>query len=322
MQKSAVIFTKVFMFCYLFKRLLLIPPLMALLSLLTFGLLNLTPSDPAEVAIRLNDLTPTDELITLTRQQLGLDQPFFTRYWHWLGQILQGDFGTSFINKKSVLQEILRTLPNSVYLATVALCFILFLSVALALLCVIKPRSWLDNGIRVGLFLLGAMPNYWLALLLIWWLALKLDYFPVSGMHAPHAVILPAFTLALGYINTYTRLIRGAILAQWQQPYVQYAKARGLPQSAVLFRHIFRNALHSSLIALGMSVPKLLAGTVVIENIFAWNGIGRLCIEAILGRDYPMIQGYMLLMSLLFLIFNWLADWLQMWLDPRLRQSI
>lgn len=301
------------------KRLLFIPLLMWLISFIAFSLINLTPSDPAEVAIRLNDMTVTDELIALTREQLGLNQPFFIRYWHWFTQILQGNFGFSFINKKPVLQEILHALPNTLKLAAVALLFIVFLSTTLALLCAIKPQSWLDNSIRLVLFLLSTMPNYWLALLLIWWLALQLGYFPVSGMTSPHSVILPAFTLALGYISTYTRLIRAAILSQQQQPYVFYAYARGLPKSAVLLRHVLRNSLQTAIIALGMSIPKLIAGTVVIENIFAWNGIGRLCVEAIFGRDYPMIQGYILLMSLLFLIFNLLADWLQTRLDPRLR---
>ena len=305
---------------YFLARFLMIPPLMLLLSLLAFGLLNLTPSDPAEVAIRLNDLTVTDELIELTRQQLGLDQPFLTRYVHWLGQILHGDFGRSFINKKPVLDELLNALPNTLWLAAVALLLIISISLLLALLCLLKPYSWLDNSIRFGLFLLSAMPNYWLALLLIWWLALQQNWFPISGMDQPRAIWLPAFTLALAYINTYTRLIRAAMLSQLQQPYFLYARARGLRQS-MLLGHLLRNGLHSSLSALGTSIPKLIAGTVVIENIFAWNGVGRLCVEAIFGRDYPMIQGYMLLMSLLFLIFNWLADWLQMRLDPRLKMD-
>lgn len=304
---------------YFLKRLLLIPLLMVLLSLFSFILVNLAPSDPAEVAIRLNNMTPTDELIELTRQQLGLDQPFFIRYGHWLWKLLQGDLGVSFISHRPVLQEIWQALPNTLYLALVALCFILLISLSLALLCLLKPHGWLDNFIRFLLFLLSAIPNYWLALLLIWWLALKLDWFPVNGMATSHAVILPALTLGLGYINTYTRLLRGSMLNQLEQPYVLYAHARGLPRWRILWRYVLGNSLHSSLIALGMSVPKLVAGTVVIENIFAWNGIGRLCVEAILGRDYPVIQGYLLLMSFLFLVFNLLADWLKTCLDPRLR---
>lgn len=149
-------------------------------------------------------------------------------------------------------------------------------------------------------------------------MAVQLDLFPVSGMLTHESVILPALTLSLGYIGTYIRLIRGTMLNQLQQPYVFYARARGLPDSIILRKHVLPNSLHTSLIAIGMSIPKLIAGTVVIENIFAWPGIGRLCINAIFGRDYPMIQAYILLMALLFLLSNFIVDLLQQYLDPRL----
>lgn len=305
---------------YFLSRLLLIPPLMLLISLVAFGLLHLVPSDPAEVALRLNDIELTPEIIAQTRQELGLDQPFWQRYWLWLGNALQGDFGRSFINNQPILDEMLNALPTTLLLAGSALTLIVVVSVILAILAMFKPNHALDNSVRAVLFLFTAMPNYWLALLLIWGLAVKLNLFPVGGLEQPQGIILPSLTLALGYIGTYFRLLRGAMLNQLQQPYIFYARARGLSDKRLIFRHVLPNSLHNALTGIGMSIPKLLAGSVVVENLFALNGVGRLCIQAIFGRDYPMIQAYVLLMSALFLGFNLLIDVVQHWLDPRLRK--
>lgn len=305
---------------YLFWRLLAIFPLALIISFIAFILLNLAPSDPAEVALRINEIVPTPEAIEGMRHELGLDKPFFIRYFLWLMSMLQLDFGTSFLTRTPVIQEMLRALPPTLWLAFTALFFTVILTLPLALWSVAKPQSMADKSIRFIVFILTALPNYWLALLLIWGVAVYLDWLPVSGMLSPQSVILPALALSLGYIGTYLRLLRSAMLNQWHQPYVFYARARGLSDKRILHSHILRNSLYSSLTALGMSIPKLIAGTVVIENIFAWPGIGRLCISAIFGRDYPMIQAYILLMSLLFLFFNFVMDAIQLMSDPRLRK--
>ncbi|MBS0848145.1 nickel/cobalt ABC transporter permease [Citrobacter sp. JGM124] len=303
---------------YFLLRLFIMLPLMLVISFIAFLLLNLTPSDPAEVALRINEVVPTDQAISLMRQELGLDRPFLTRYFDWLWNVMHLDFGQSFLTRTPVLHEILTTLPATLWLAIVSLFFIVIISLLLSFLCVFTQDTWVDKVIRGIVFIFTAIPNYWLGLLLIWALAVKLDLFPVSGMMTYKSVVLPALTLSLGYIGTYIRLIRGTMLHQLQQPYVFYARARGLPENIILRKHVLPNSLHTSLIAIGMSIPKLIAGTVVIENIFAWPGIGRLCINAIFGRDYPVIQAYILLMALLFLVFNFVADLLQQYLDPRL----
>ncbi len=306
---------------YFLKRLLMMIPLTLMISFIAFLLINLAPSDPAEVALRVNEIVPTDDAIAGMREELGLNQPFFLRYLVWLWRVLHFDFGTSFLTRTPVIHEIGVALPATLWLAAVALTFIIVSSLILSFLCVVLKNSWMDKAIRGLVFILTAMPNYWLGLLLIWGLAVKLDLFPVSGMMTPHSVILPALTLSLGYVGTYIRLIRGTMLSQLEQPYVFYARARGLSNRRILLKHVLPNSLHTSLIAIGMSIPKLIAGTVVIENIFAWPGIGRLCVNAIFGRDYPMIQAYILLMALLFLAFNFISDILQQALDPRLKRD-
>lgn len=303
---------------YFFLRLLMILPLALIISFIAFLLLNMAPSDPAEVALRINEIVPTDQAIALMKQELGLDKPFLVRYFTWLWNAVHLNFGKSFLTRAPVLNEIVTALPATLWLAAVSLFFIIVISLILSFLCVITHNTLVDKSIRGIIFIFTAIPNYWLGLLLIWALAVQLDLFPVSGMLTHESVILPALTLSLGYIGTYIRLIRGTMLNQLQQPYVFYARARGLPDSIILRKHVLPNSLHTSLIAIGMSIPKLIAGTVVIENIFAWPGIGRLCINAIFGRDYPMIQAYILLMALLFLLSNFIADLLQQYLDPRL----
>lgn len=303
---------------YFVRRLLLMIPLLWLISFIAFALLNLTPLDPAEVALRVNDVTLNEEAIAEVRAQFGLDLPFLQRYGNWLWAVLHLDLGRSFLNHQPVLSELLHALPVTLSLTAVAFVLILFFAFGGAFLCVWKPNSWLDQSIRVLVFILTAIPNFWLALLLMWWLSVHLGWLPLSGLNQPSGIILPAVSLALGYIGTYLRLIRGAMLNQLHQPYVFYAKARGLSEQRILFQQVLPNSLYSIFTALGMSIPKLIAGSVVIENIFALPGLGRLCIQAIFGRDYPMIQAYILLIAVLFLLCNFTVDVLHHWRDPRL----
>lgn len=303
------------------KRLLLMPLMLGLISFVAFSLIHLAPSDPTEVVLRVQDIELTPDIITQTRQELGLDRPFFHRYIDWLGGVIQGDLGRSFITRQPIWAELKQALPTTLFLASTALGFILLIAVPLALLSIRNPNGKLDNSLRGGLFFLTAMPNYWLALLIIWGLAVKLEWFPVSGLASPVGIILPALTLALAYIGIYFRLLRGAMLQQLQQDYVFYAKARGLSTARIVLRHILPNSIHTLLTGLGMSIPKLLAGSVVIENLFALPGLGRLCLQAIFSRDYPMIQAYVLLMACLFLGFNLAVDVLQSRFDPRLKQE-
>ncbi|WOA50967.1 nickel/cobalt ABC transporter permease [Dickeya solani] len=304
---------------YFIKRLFMTLPLAVVMSLVAFSLLNLVPSDPAEVALRVNDIVPTDAAVQLMRHELGLDRPFLQRYLLWLWKVLHVDFGTSFITRQPVWHEFRQALPATLYLAAVSLVMIVTLSLTLGIACAVTENTLFDNVVRSLVFLTVAIPNYWIGLLLLWGLAVNMDLFPVGGMQDERSVILPSCTLMLGYIGTYIRLIRGSMIGNLRQNYVLYARARGLSTPLIIGKHVLVNSLHASLVAIGMSIPKLIAGTVVIENIFAWPGVGRLCLSAIFNRDYPMIQAYMLLMALLFLGCNLLTDLLQAKLDPRIR---
>lgn len=295
-------------------------PLLLCISFLSFAVIQLSPGDPAEVAIRVNGMRPTPELLAETRARLGLDRPFLERYLHWLGQALQGDLGASHTDGKSVTGELAAALPPTLLLAGTAACIVLLCSVPAAMLSACRAGKLPDILLR-GLILLGtSVPAYWAGLLLIWLFAVHWDLLPLGGLDRPSALILPTVTLALPYIAAYTRLLRAAILQTLEQDFVLHARACGRSERAIL-RHVLRNSLRSSLTALGMSLPRLVAGTFVVECIFAWPGLGRLCITAIFNRDLPVIQAYVLLMAALFLFCGRLMELCAALADPRLRHG-
>ena len=305
---------------YLFRRLLNLIPILIGISFLSFVLITLSPSDPAEVAVRVNEVTPTEEVLAETRAKLGLDKPFLTRYVTWLNNSLHGDFGNRYVDDKPVLGEIQKALPATLVLAGAALCLTLVCSLSAGIVCALYEGTFLDRLIRGCVFLGTAMPSFWAGLLLMWLFAVKLDLVPTSGMDGPSSVLLPAATLSLASIATYTRLIRANMIQNQQENYILYARMRGLSERAIT-RHMLKNSLQASLTALGMSLPKLIAGTFVVESIFAWPGIGRLCVTAIFNRDLPVIQAYVLIMAVLFVVSNLLVDILSAAVDPRLRKE-
>lgn len=303
---------------YVVKRLLWMIPILIGISFFSFILINLSPSDPAEVAIRVNEITPTPENIAQMREKLGLDDPFTTRYLRWLGNALHGEFGNSYVNNKAVSSEIAKALPPTLYLAGVSLLIITIVSLGAGVLCARNEDGVADQLIRGVIFVGSAIPGFWAGILLMWLFAVHLRWLPTSGMTTPGSIVLPAVTLSLGYIATYVRLIRNTMIHNKHENYVLYCRVRGLREKAIT-GHVLRNSLQTSLTALGMSIPKLVAGTVVIENIFAWPGIGRLCVTAIFDRDFPLIQAYVLIMAVLFVFCNLLVDLATIWIDPRRR---
>lgn len=308
---------------YVIKRILLTIPLLIVISFVCFVLLHLMPSDPAEVALRVRQVpVVTDEAIAEVRTELGLDEPFLVQYVKWLGGCLTGDLGVSYVNPaRTVAGEIGRCLPATLKLAGVSLVIVLVLSLPLGVLSAVYEDSWFDRLIRGTVFMTTAMPAYWVGLVLIWIFSLQLGLVPTSGSLGWQSIILPAFTVSLSYISTYIRLIRNNMLQNMKKDYVLYANARGLKRRTILVNHVLRNSLQSCITAIGMSIPQLISGTIVVENVFAWPGLGRLCITSIFNRDYPVIQAYVLLIGVLFVVFNLVFDIVQAMADPRARRE-
>ena len=308
---------------YIIKRTLFAIPMLIAISFVAFILINLMPSDPAEVALRVNEIIPTEEAIISMREQLGLNDPFFVRYFKWLGDCLRLDFGVSYTNTtRTVSGEILRCLPATINLALISLIIVIGISIPVGILCAVYKDSLFDRVIRIFIFIGTAMPNYWLGLLLIYIFSLKFKLLPSNGSVSFNHYILPAITLSMTYISTYVRLIRNSMLDNLKENYVFYAKARGLKNRVIVCKHVLKNSLQSCMTALGMSIVQLIAGTVVVENIFAIPGIGRLCISAIFNRDYPVIQAYILMMGVLFVFCNLAIDIIQCIIDPRLKREV
>lgn len=305
---------------YILKRLATVIPILIGISFLSFALISLSPSNPAEVALRVNEIVPTEEAVKSMEEQLGINKPYFERYVTWLTDSLHGDFGNSYVNNKPVATLIGQALPNTIKLAIVALIITIVFSVLVGILCAVYEGTLGDKLARALVFVGTAMPSFWVGLLLIWIFSVKLNLFPTSGMERPSSIVLPAITLSLGYISTYVRLIRNNMVQNKHENYVYYARIRGLKETTII-KHIFKNSLQSSLTALGMSIPKLIAGTVIVENIFAWPGVGRVCVDAIFNRDFPVIQAYILLMAVLFVICNLLVDIFSVAIDPRMRKE-
>lgn len=308
---------------YVIKRVLATIPLLLVISFVCFVFINLIPSDPAEVALRVRQIpVVSEEMIAEVSHQLGLDQPFFIRYLNWIINCLKGDFGISYVNPaRTVAGELVRCLPATLTLAGFSFILVIILSIPIGVMCAIYKDSVFDRIMRGLIFISTAMPSYWIGLLLIWFVSIKLDLLPTSGNGSWRHMILPSFTVSLSYISTYIRLIRNNMLENMKKDYVLYANVRGLPQKKILLGHILRNSMHTCFVAIGMSIPQLISGTIVVENVFAWPGLGTLCISSIFNRDYPIIQAYVLLIGVLFVLFNLLFDILQTIADPRMRKE-
>ena len=294
---------------YIMKRILSAIPLLLIISFVCFVFINLIPSDPAEVALRVRQVPIiTEEAIAEVRAELGLDKPYLVRYFTWVLDCLRGNFGISYVNPtRTVAGELLRCMPATLQLAGASLVMVILLSLPIGFLCAVYKDGWFDRIMRGFVFMTTAMPAYWVGLLLMWLVSIKLDLLPTSGNGTLKHLILPAFTVSLSYISTYIRLIRNNMLENMKQDYVLYANVRGLPQKSILVKHILKNSMHT--------------GTIVVENVFAWPGLGTLCISSIFNRDYPVIQTYVLLIGVLFVVFNLLFDILQTVSDPRMRKE-
>lgn len=304
---------------YLLQRLLQMIPVLLGISCITFALMHLTPGDPAEIMLRVDGIKPTREAIEATRHILGLDGPIHMQYFHWLYRVLHLDLGISYSSSRPVFTELMNRFPATMLLSTCSLLAAIFIALPLGVGSALYPGRLPDRLGRVVALLSVSMPGYWLSLLLIYYGAVKLKLFPVTGMEGAASVILPAFTLGFGMAGVYIRLIRSSLLNVLGKPYITAARAKGLQEWRIITGHALRNALLPSLTLLGVNIAGLLGGSVIVETIFSWPGIGKYAVEAIFGKDYIVIQGYVLLMAVVVVLINLAVDLLHLLLDPRIR---
>ena len=304
---------------YLFKRLLLLIPMIFAASVAIFLLLRLGAGDPALDYLRLSNLPPTPDMIASTRDLLGLNKPLVAQYGHWLWLALHVDFGISYATQRPVLDDVLHFLPATLQLAGAALMLILLTSVPLGIWAARHRDGLPDFIVRAVAFLGVSMPNFWLAFLLVMFFSVHLRWLPALGYGGWQHLILPAVSIAFMSLAINARLLRASMLEVAGQRHVTWARLRGLGDKQTERRHILRNAALPVITALGMHIGELIGGTMIIESIFAWPGIGRYAVSAIFNRDYPVIQCFTLVMVIVFALCNLAVDLLSAALDPRLR---
>ena len=312
---------------YLIQRLALTLPVLLGVSVIVFLVLRLVPGDPASVLLG-SEATP--ERVEQLRRDLGLDQPLVVQYGIWLAHLARGDLGRSFTMHAPVLEQILDRFRNTLLLTLTGLAFATVVGGAAGVVAAAHHNSWLDRGLTVVTLFGVSMPVFWVGLMFVLLFAVAAGWFPSSGMSSTGRtdlpdllshLALPALTVGIATTGTIARFTRSSMLEALTQDYVRTARAKGLSERDVHARHVLRNALVPILTVVGIQLGYLLGGAVLTETVFSWPGLGRLMLDAILGRDFPLVQGAVLLIALVFVLVNLLVDVLYAYVDPRIRYA-
>jgi peptide/nickel transport system permease protein len=321
---------------YITKRLLMMFPLLLGITLISFVVIHLAPGEPTDMQ---TELMPdaTVELKERLRQQYGLDKPIHVQYGMWLSRLVRLDFGDSFSqDRRPVINKIAERLPITIIINVLSIALILAVAVPIGILSATKRNSLFDRGTTLFVFLGFATPSFWLALLLMDYLGVRLGLFPIAGIRSlgheflsrpqqildvAHHLVLPVFVSAFGGLAGFSRYMRSNMLEVVRQDYVLTARAKGLSEKVVIYRHALRNALLPVITILGLSVPGLIGGSVIFETIFAIPGMGKLFYDGVMMRDYPLIMGVLVIGAVLTLVGNLIADISYALADPRIRNS-
>ena len=309
---------------FILRRLLYILPTMVLVSIAVFSILQLIPGNPLDAVLSINADEETRAAVT---KEYGFDLPLPLQYLKWVSRAVRGDLGRSILLTKPVSTIIGEALPRTIYLAVGGMLIAICLSFPLGIFAAVKRKTWVDYTAQVTALVGLSLPAFWAALMLMLFLGLKLGWLPVVGYTAPtenflgflHHLILPAFTLGLELIGVQTRMTRSTMLEELNKDYVQTHRSQGLSESRIVGFYALKNAMIPTLTIVSLRFAALLGGTAVIESIFAWPGIGQMILSAIRTKDYPVVQGGVLILSFTFIFINLIVDVLYKWLDPRIK---
>ena len=308
------------MFKYILKRLLSLIPILIGISFISFALIYFTGGDAVAVRYEAIGGVLSPELINQKREELGLNRPFIIQYLSWLLGVIQGDMGISYVSGKPVFGYVFSKLPNTLLLSISSLLTTLIISLPLGILSAVKKNSVFDNIIKSLSFVGNSLPNFFVALVLSYIFALQLKILPVISQGTSiKSLILPTLTLALAMSAKYIRQIRALIVSELSKPYVTGARARGIKENTIIFFNVLRLTSLTLITLMSLSFGSLLGGSSIVESIFMWDGIGKLAIESIHLRDYPVILAYVLWMAFIYVFINLMSDISYYFLDPRLR---
>lgn len=305
---------------YIVKRLLQLIPILIGITLLTFLLMNVSSIDAVDIMEQNTGGSWSEAQKELMRQELGLNLPLPLQYLRWLFNLLHGDMGVSYISGRPVFSAFMEKLPATIYLTVTSIILTIVISIPLGIVSAVRQNKVTDYIIRFLSFIGNSLPNFFVALLLIYIFALKLGLLPVMGNAAGFkSVILPTLTLAIAMAAKYTRQVRATVLEELNQDYVTGARARGIPERRILYFNVLKSSMLTIVTLLALSIGSLLGGTAIVESIFLWDGVGKLAVDAIMTRDYPIIQAYVIWMAIIYVAVNLVTDIVYHYLDPRIR---
>lgn len=305
---------------YAVRRLLQLIPILLAITFLSYGMMRIAGSDVVEQKMENTGETLSQEIIDAAREELGLDKPFVVQYFTWLGNLLLGDMGTSYVSNKPVFSTFVSKLPATLLLTVVSILLTVVISIPLGIWAAVKQNKATDYVIRTASFIGNSLPNFFVSLLLMYLFAIRLGWFPViSKGISLQSVALPAFTLAIAMSAKYLRQVRATVLDELSKDYVLGAKARGVPFSTTMMKSVMKASLVTIITLLTLSIGSLLGGTAIVESIFMWDGVGKMAVDAINMRDYPIIQAYVMWMAIIYVVVNLITDLSYRYLDPRIR---
>ena len=307
---------------YVLQRIVQLIPILIGITFLSFAMLRIAGSD-AIYELYGDKGAVSQEIIDAKRAELGLDQPFLTQYLAWLGGFLTGDMGISYISGRDVFQTFISKLPATLLLTALSIAVTVLISIPLGVLAALRHDRWIDYLLRIFSFIGNSLPNFFVALLLMQLFAIRFSLFPViaDGVNLSSAV-MPTLTLAIAMSAKYMRQVRATVLEELNKDYVLGAKARGIRGRVIVWKNVLKSSMLTILTLLALSIGSLLGGTAIIESIFMWDGVGKLAVDAITMRDYPLIQAYVVWMALIYVLVNLITDLLYRFLDPRIRLGV
>lgn len=290
-----------------------------LLSFISFILIKLVPGDPIRRMLQVDEVSVTKEQIEALRDELKLHEPLYIQYWYWLKRFFAFDLGHSYITKQPVLSELLSRFPATMMLTCASLIVMILISIPLGTLSALYKNKWVDHISRLFALVGSSIPSFWLGLLFIELFAVRLGILPSMGKGTVKHIILPSLTLGIAMSAVYVRLLRSSLLESLNEDYVKAARARGISERRIVLFHVFRRSLIPVVTNFGMSIGSLISGTVVIEVLFSYPGIGKMVVDAMIRRDYPVIQGYVLFITIFIVLINIIVDIGYRYLNPEIR---
>lgn len=305
---------------YIVRRFLQLIPILIGITFLSFAMMRLAGGDAVTYMYENAGVNVSQEIIDQAKAEYGLDKPFLVQYATWFAGMVTGDMGTSYVSHRDVYETFISKLPATILLTITSIVLTVLIAIPLGILSAVKQNKWVDYLIRFLSFIGNSMPNFFAALVLIYFLSIKMNLLPViTNDNIAQSLVLPTLTLAISMASKYTRQVRATVLEELGKDYVAGARARGVRGRVIIWKSVMKSSMLTIITLLALSIGSLLGGTTIVETIFMWDGVGKMAVDAITMRDYPIIQAYVAWMAVIYVLVNLVTDIIYHYLDPRVR---